>query len=110
MEYPNHYHMMTYTLEPEIPVRNFMLQDCVPSDEPRIRKVHFSNQAEINGAAACIGIIGGSDGPTAVIFTHGEPFKPHAACSSLRFEPIQEVEWQVTFREKLLPDLDVELL
>lgn len=110
MEYPTHYHMMTYTLEPEIPARNFMLQDCVPSDEPRIRQVNFSNQVEINGAAACIGIISGSDGPTAIIFTHGEPVKPHATCSSLRFEPVQEVEWQITFREKLLPDLKISLL
>lgn len=100
MEYPRHYTMLTYTLEPEIPARNYILQDSVPNDEPRFRKQ----------AAACMGIIGGADGPTAILFTRRDLPKPHAACSALHFEPAQTVQWQLLFREKLLADMDVRLV
>lgn len=37
--------------------------------------------------------------------------KLHAACSSLRFEPIvDDVEWRVVFSEKLMDDVDVDLI
>ncbi len=109
MEYPAHYYMMAYTLQPEIPARNLMLQDCVQSDEPRFKQMAFSNRVKIDGAAACIGIIGGSDGPTAMFVSHRDLPKLHAACSSLHFEPAQTAVWQFVFREKLLPDMAVTL-
>lgn len=37
--------------------------------------------------------------------------KLHAACSSLLFEPIvDDVEWRVVFSEKLMDDVDVDLI
>ena len=55
--------------------------------------------------AAVIGIIGGADGPTAII---SGPFatqgKLRAACSSLRFDPVDRVEWRLVFREKRYQD------
>ena len=61
-------------------------------------------------AAAAISIIGGADGPTSVIMGQSAP-KLHAACSSLRFEPIvDDVEWRVVFSEKLMDDVDVDLI
>ena len=60
--------------------------------------------------ASAIGIIGGADGPTSVIMGQSAP-KLHAACSSLRFEPIvDDVEWRVVFSEKLMDDVDVDLI
>ena len=60
--------------------------------------------------AGSIAIIGGADGPTSVIMGQSAP-KLHAACSSLRFEPIvDDVEWRVVFSEKLMDDVDVDLI
>ena len=58
---------------------------------------------------AVIGVIRGADGPAAIIAGQSAP-KFHAACSSLHFEPVDEVEWRVIFSEKLMPDIDVELI
>ena len=58
----------------------------------------------------CIGVIGGADGPT-VIFTDREKgSKLHAACSALHFEPREDAEWCLEFREKLRDDISVELI
>ncbi len=44
-----------------------------------------------------VGIIGGADGPTAIV-VGGAAEKPHAVCSSLHFEPVESVEWRISFR------------
>lgn len=54
-------------------------------------------------------MIGGADGPTAVFVGAHTP-KLHAACSSLHFEPVGEVEWRTVFSEKQMEDLDVCLI
>ena len=59
--------------------------------------------------AAAIGVIGGADGPTAVFVGAHTP-KLHAACSSLHFEPVGEVEWRAVFSEKLMEDIEVCLI
>ena len=109
MEFPTHYHLLTYSLQPEIPAQTLRLQDCVQSDAPRFRQTDFSNQVTVNGSSARIGIIGGSDGPTAVFFTHSNLPKPHCACSSMHFAPVQDVTWQLMIYEKKLPDTDIPL-
>jgi len=111
MEYPSHYLTMSYSLAPDICGRSFMIQDCADGDRPRQKK---RNPNELGPAAlndaAVIGIIGGADGPTAIIMGQSAP-KLHAACSSLHFEPVvDETEWRVVFSEKLLEDVDVILI
>ena len=52
-----------------------------------------------------IGIIGGADGPTAIISgPSAAQGKLRAACSSLHFDPIDRVEWRLVFREKRYED------
>ena len=112
MEYPTHFAAMTYTLTPDVDHRNFMLQDCSEGDAPRRR------QAESNAfapTAACsvgvIGFIGGASGPTALVAGGNVPEKLHAACSSLHFDPVSKpVEWRPIFREKLMEDMEVDLI
>lgn len=105
MEYPTHCFAMTYALSPDIPGQNYMLRDCAAGDSPRHKKpAGFFPAASV----AVIGIIGGADGPTALFI--GAPAKRHAAFSALHFEPVQNVEWRLTFREKTLPDLDITVL
>ena len=110
MEYPSHYRLLTYTLEPELPAQSIRLCDCAPADEPRFRQVTPAGAVQINEEAACIGIIGGADGPTAVFISHQEPQNAHAACSSPHFAPAPTVQWQLRIYEKTLPDLKIQLL
>lgn len=105
MEYPSCFTAMSYSLEPDITGRGFMLQDCAEGDRPR-QKTRDPNAAY---AAAAIGIIGGADGPTAIILGQNTP-KLHAACSALHFEPVDEVEWRAIFSEKLVDDVEVVLI
>lgn len=112
MEYPTHFAAMSYTLTPDVDHRNFMLQDCNEGDAPRRR------QAESNAfapTAACsvgvIGVIGGASGPTAIYITGKAPQNLHVTCSSLHFDPVSgPVEWQPVFREKLMEDMEVDLI
>ena len=57
-----------------------------------------------------VGIIGGADGPTAVIGGQDKPGKLHAACSSLHFEPVEQVEWRIVFRERKCEGTDIDLI
>ena len=111
MEYPSHYLAMSYSLEPDISGRGFMIQDCAEGERPRQKKRDTNEFAPVAFCnAAVIGVIGGADGPTAVITGQGEP-KLHAACSSLHFEPVaDEVEWRLIVSEKLMDDVDVTLI
>lgn len=109
MDYPTHHHAMSYSLSPDLPNRSIMIHDCAEGDSPRIMKSHDIEDTSSELAAA-IGIIGGADGPTAIIVTkHPQP-KMHAACSSLHFEPVDEVEWQITFREKMTEDITIDVI
>ena len=96
---------MTYTLSPDIPDTNFLVRDIENNDPPRIKPTHTyepSSQYDV-----CIGIIGGADGPTALIPIPGIR---HAAISALHFEPRDKIEWQIMFREKLIDDTEIELI
>lgn len=108
MEYPTHYAAMTYTLSPDLSGRHFMLQDCDRGDTPR-----YKTGDQASTSAASIGIIGGADGPTAVflapVSSEARP-ELHTACSALHFEPVETVEWKMIFREKNIPDTDIDLL
>ncbi len=106
-EYPKHLLVMSYSLEPDITGRGLMIQDCNHGDKPR-RKQN-SNTGSHTAFAAAIGVIGGADGPTAVFVGALAPTL-HAVCSSLHFEPVAEVEWRAVFSEKLMEDMEVQLV
>ena len=70
-----------------------------------------------DGSAACsIGIIGGSDGPTALIVAHAkgpaacEGLQHYTACSALRFAPPERIQWRMAFRETQPDRITIELL
>ncbi|MCI7261801.1 MAG: sodium ion-translocating decarboxylase subunit beta, partial [Clostridiaceae bacterium] len=59
---------------------------------------------------ACIGMIGGADGLTAILFGESSQGKLSTACSALHFEPIQhDIEWRITFHEKRYVDFTLTL-
>ena len=105
-EHPAYCTKMTYTLEPDLPNTAFSVSDTRQSDTPR----KTSKAPKNYDFVSTIAIIGGADGPTSVIV--GVPRtekKLHAACSALTFEVQKKVEWKMTFREKTVEDIEIQL-
>lgn len=98
-ELPGHYRKMTYSLTPDLPDKQFGVVDQLPNDQPRLLP---NDNATVDGS---MGIIGGSDGPTSVIFSvnvkksEQENDLSKTAISSLHFSPPVEVCWTAIFRE-----------
>ncbi|MBQ8783574.1 MAG: hypothetical protein IJZ57_07375 [Clostridia bacterium] len=108
-EFPTLHTAMTYTLEPELPGRNFQVRDCLQNEQPK-RKPRNQFEPEANYDACAIAIIGGADGPTAVFVSGGQNSEQHRALSALRFEHADDIEWKIVFREKMMEDIEVELI
>ncbi len=110
LEYPTHHHVMSYTITPPMPEGILTVQDCAEGDRPRPKKIASSGGSPVVMHDACaIGIIGGADGPTAIIYGN-TPSKLHAACSSLHFAPAETIQWRMVFHEKPFADTTVSLL
>ena len=110
MEFPTEYVEMQYTLEPPLPVGDFALVDAAPGDEARACKVESGFTAQ---ESACIGIIGGADGPTAVFVSGkgdeaGEDVR--AAYSSLHYKPVETVTWRARFMARPKEAVTVTLM
>lgn len=110
MEFPTEYVEMQYTLEPPLPVGDFALVDAAPGDEARACKVENGLTAQ---ESACIGIIGGADGPTAV-FVSGKGDEAgenvRAAYSSLHYKPVETVTWRARFMARPKEAVTVTLM
>ena len=107
--YPTHFTAMQYTLSPETMAR-IAVSDCDEGDKPlEIWSDADAVAPPVSGAAVCV--IGGADGPTALVVGTGAQGKRCTACSALHFEPVEgDIEWRVTFHEKQFEDLTVRLL
>lgn len=108
LEYPCCYTMLTYTLEPEIPGNQFWLRDDGDGDSPRQKRAQTDGFAP--KAVSGIGIIGGADGPTAIIMSGRNSSKLHTAYSSLYFEPRESICWRLSVRIRTMEDMEVVLL
>ena len=108
MEYPGFFKAMTYTVEPDIDRNHMAVLDCADGDSARPKKSISREKGSVT--ASSIGIIGGASGPTAVIMGNTVPRTVHAACSAVRFEPVDSVEWRIVFREKLKEDIQIKLI
>lgn len=108
-EFPTCHTAMTYTLAPDLSERIFQVRDCEQNEQPKRRpKKNYEPKSEYD--ACCIGIIGGADGPTAIFASVGQNIEQHTALSALRFEYTDDIEWKIVFREKLMEDIETELL
>jgi hypothetical protein len=108
-EYPTHYTVMNYTLTPHLSANNFTVTDCEESDRPQKKQI-ISNVSLSSTSCAAIAIIGGSNGPTAIVLGSADQGNLGTTCSALHFEPVDEVEWQMVFHEKTCEDITVKLL
>ncbi len=107
LEYPTHYYQMAYTIEPEMENGVMTVADCAEGDRPRPKEATHDPYHPV--AAASIGIIGGADGPIALIIGNRSA-KLNIACSSLHYEPVEEIEWRMVFHEKQYEDGKFKLL
>ena len=89
---------MSYTLSPK-PDDDILIRDCADGDKPlEIAPItnHFAPEAQIDIVG--VGIIGGADGPTAIVCGDSKHEGLHVACSALHFEPVSDdIEWRVEF-------------
>ncbi len=109
-QYPTHFVTMIYSLSPETP-DPMTVSDCADSEQPRELIPAGDRPAPAAHNDAAVGIIGGADGPTSVVWAGAAQDRPHAACSALHFAPVQqEIEWRVTFMEKRYEDLTISLM
>ena len=102
-EYPANYTVMSYTLspEPEEAEGGITVSDCEDSDKPEEKGVLSDSFVSTAGSpTAAIGMIGGADGPTAVIFGSNKRGKIRTAYSALHFSPVQDIEWRITFHRR----------
>ena len=109
MEYPSCYTQMIFRIEPDMGRNQFRIVDCAQSDQPRRRDGVNRNDGS---HAISFGIIGGADGPTAIILGQPKSEIPqtHIAMSSLHFEPVKQIEWRIVFQEIPNEDLTVSLI
>lgn len=99
LEHPSHYVAMSYTITPEPPDGVMDIADCDEGDRPRLAPPALGQPS----AASCsmvVGIIGGADGPVVIACGKNKQGKLHAVCSSLHFEPIEQVDWRIVFHEQ----------
>ena len=106
MDYPTHCVGLTYTIFPEL--QDFYLRDCDDGDSPRMK--HPNPHGPVIGSA--VGVIGmiKSDSNDAYLHPDGTPARARAFCSSLHFEPVKELELNIVFREKRVPDIEVQII
>ena len=110
-EFPSHYRMLTYTVEPEIPPQKLSVSDVARGDQPKVRPKRQNPLEPEAVAAVGIAVIGGADGPTAVFLgVNASTKRPRAACSALHFEPVPKVEWKMTFHEKMCEAFEVVVI
>ena len=108
--YPTHFTVMCYTLSPETGEK-ITVSACDDGDKPIEIKAAEQSFAPAAGNAVCAGVIGGADGPTAILFGKGSRGKINTACSGLHFEPVQgDIEWYLTFYEKRYADVSIPLI
>lgn len=108
MEYPRFFKAMTYTVEPDIDRNHMVVLDCAEGDSARPKKNISREKGSVT--ASSIGVIGRASGPVGVILGNAVPRTLRAACSAVRFEPVDSVEWRIVFREKLRDDLQIKLI
>ena len=94
-EHPKHFVAMQYKIDPDIPMKKVSISDCSQGDSPRIKKNSD--------------IIGGAVGVAVLVKTDKDPGY-RTVCSSMHFEPLNHIEWRMTFREKISEDVEIKLL
>ena len=108
LEYPDRYAMLTYTLSPQPEADAFYLQDLAENDQPRPRQGERSDAESCEAAA--LSIIGGADGPIAMVVGAPQTETVLAACSAPHFEPPRHIRWYPILRVQEPEPVSVQLI
>lgn len=108
MEYPTHFTQMVYTLTPPTEDSHFQIADCADGDSPRAKVQNEWNLFSPT-ATSCVMVCGITAGVRASTSQMQEK-QYRVACSSLHFEPVDDVEWSIGFRENLREDVTIQLI
>lgn len=101
--FPDFYDELTYILTPDLPDSAVLVRDRENGDSPVQKSTKSKN-------AVAIGIIGGAYGPVSLFIAgREETDNLHMACSSLRFQPVEQVKWEFFFQEKIYEDIEMSL-
>ena len=98
---------MSYTVTLELPDGAMTLADRGDGDRPR-QAPCAPDQPKTTSYVAGSGFIGGADGPASA-FVGEKRGKLRAACSSLHFDLVKDVEWRIIFHETQVEDMTLEL-
>ena len=108
--YPTHFTVMRYTLFPESE-EDISICDCCDGDKPMEIAVEGDSFTPETQNNACVGIIGGADGPTVIMTGEKSQGRLYAACSALHFEPVRDdVEWCTMFSIKNFDETTINLI
>lgn len=102
MEYPTHCTAVEYAVWPDLPQNALFLRDCCDGDQPRPK---HGGSGHRGGHGAVMGVIRSRKNSETVTLPHSSTsLLRRSACSSLRFQTPESVEWRICFRAKLLED------
>ncbi len=105
-DFPTELTEMTYTVSPEINRGDFRILDCICSDSPKPIKNTKPNDVQ----SISVGVIGGSDGPTAIITSSKNSENVEKAMSSLHFSKEYPIKWRAVFYLKNRDDIVIKLV
>ena len=108
LEYPACYTMLTYTVSPTPEPETFSVQDLAYCDQPRPRQKASGTGSSCEAEA--LAIIGGADGPTAIVVGAPQSDRTLAACSAPHFEPAEKIQWYPVLRVTEFEPADITLL
>lgn len=92
--YPEHFHILSYSISPEISREFLDIRDCSESDSPKFSDFSGKNNREANATS---------------VFIAGKGSSPDrlTACSSLHFKPVSKIRWRIVFLIKEKEDIEV---
>ena len=100
MLYPRHYVEMSYTMSPESD-DSITIFECHEGDKPMEILSDEDSLEPVSKGVCSVTVIGGTDGPVAILPGAVRRRKLHRVYSSLHFEEVQEdVEWRIVFYVK----------
>ena len=105
MEYPSFYQVIAWDAEPEILKDELQIQDCSRGDAPR-----WKDSGKRNGAVSVAVMCSEKLPGDMTAAPPGEQQKIlRTACSSLHFEPVEEVRWRAVFLRRRRGDMTMEI-
>ena len=105
MEYPSFYQVIAWDAEPEILKDELQIQDCSRGDAPR-----WKDSGKRNGAVSVAVMCSEKLPGDMTADPSGEQQKIlRTACSSLHFEPVEEVRWRAVFLRRRRGDMTMEI-